>query len=307
MSDRLASIPPDHLLLMARNWTLGGDNYNISAAHVTKVLASAAARGNNEESGWLLDKLHNIPEFGEDLKAKWRWVAEIMATEDSPRAQYYQGVALWQLDEDDASLNLLRQSAEAGFAPAMSYLGSVVEDEEEKMAWFRKAAELNDPDGLYELARHVEVGRFELLCEAAARGHAGSMYRLANTFLDRLSPVEVTTLGARHVIYSGNWTFAGPTIEDAKDVSALYAAGRELDGYDQFWDTDEHPHESLLKCVEIYHIITRRARRAALACVLVLKSCLCRDVARIIAKLVYDSRFDAKKWYHMNRLNCTVL
>ena len=55
--DRLASIPPDHLLLMAREWIFG-DNYNRSMAHVTKVLESAAARG-SEESGWLLDKLRS--------------------------------------------------------------------------------------------------------------------------------------------------------------------------------------------------------------------------------------------------------
>ena len=58
--DRLASIPPDHLLLMARAWVFGGenDNWNTSVAHVTKVLESAAARG-CEESGWLLDKLRS--------------------------------------------------------------------------------------------------------------------------------------------------------------------------------------------------------------------------------------------------------
>ena len=62
--DRLASIPPDHLLRMARGWVFGGSN-NTSAAHVTKVLESAATRG-SEESGWLLDKLRSkgaIPEF----------------------------------------------------------------------------------------------------------------------------------------------------------------------------------------------------------------------------------------------------
>ena len=94
--DRLASIPPDHLLLMAREWVLLGINNNTSVAHVTKVLESAAARG-SEESGWLLDKLRSkgaVPEFGRDRKTKWRWVAEIMATEDSPRAQYYRGRAL---------------------------------------------------------------------------------------------------------------------------------------------------------------------------------------------------------------------
>ena len=93
--DRLASIPPDHLLLMARAWVVGG-NYNTSVGHVTKVLESAAARG-SEESGWLLDKLRSngaIPEFGIDWEARLRWMAEIMATEDTSQAQYYLGRAL---------------------------------------------------------------------------------------------------------------------------------------------------------------------------------------------------------------------
>ena len=59
--DRLPSIPPDHLLLMARAWVFGGI-CNTSVAHGTKVLESAAARG-SEESGWLLDK----------LRSKLRW------------------------------------------------------------------------------------------------------------------------------------------------------------------------------------------------------------------------------------------
>ena len=92
MRDRLASIPPDHLLLMAREWVFDG-SINTSVAHVTKVLESAAARG-SEESGWLLDKLRSkgaIPEFGWDRKTKVRWLAEIMATEDSSPAHYYRG------------------------------------------------------------------------------------------------------------------------------------------------------------------------------------------------------------------------
>ena len=67
-TDRLASIPPDHLLLMAREWVFGGYNDNTSVAHVIKVLESAAARG-SEESGWLLNKLRSmgdVPEFGND-------------------------------------------------------------------------------------------------------------------------------------------------------------------------------------------------------------------------------------------------
>ena len=57
--DRLTSIPPDHLLLMARKSLFGGSyNFSKSTSHATKVLESVAARG-SEESGWLLDKLRS--------------------------------------------------------------------------------------------------------------------------------------------------------------------------------------------------------------------------------------------------------
>jgi TPR repeat protein len=198
--DRLASIPPDHLLLIARAWIFcDGFNQNKSATHVTKVLEAAASKGgDNDESGWLLDKLRPVPEFGKDWEAKRRWIAEIMAAEASPWAQYYRGRSLWGLDNRDCGLKLLRQSAEAGYAPAMSYLGIALgRSSEDWLTWLRKAAELKDPDGLCQSASRVKEEReFELLLEAAARGRALSMLRLANIFSDRLSPVETATFCA---------------------------------------------------------------------------------------------------------------
>ena len=308
---RLASIPPDHLLLMAREWVLSGFNRNTSVAHVTRALESAAARG-SEESGWLLDKLRSkgdIPEFGKYQLPKLRWFAEIMATEDSPRAQFYRGRALRWLGDGDSGLKLLWQSAEAGFAPAMSELGVVVRDRADGIALIRKAAELNDPDGLFLLANRVKEGRFELLCEAASRGHADSTCRLAGDFSDRLSSVEVATFGARFVLYSGNHVFVGPGIEDmvqrsragslgANDVAVLYAAGRELEGYDQLWDAGRHPNEVLIRCVDIYLAVMHRARRAALQTVAGLREIgLPRDVAVLIGRIVYETRTDAWAWW----------
>ena len=310
--DRLASIPPDHLLLMAREWVLGDgyNTFNKSVAHVTKVLESAAARG-SEESGWLLDKLRSkgaIPEFGDDWSSKWRWVAEIIATEGSPWAQYYRGVALLELGEEDAGLKLLRQSAEAGFAPAMSWLGANVKGDE-KFAWIRKAAELNDPDGLNSLADLVEESRFELLCKAAARGHARSMWRLANIFSDRLSPVEVATFDARHVLYTGDRIFIGPVVGatvqrlraeslEANDVPVLRAAGRELEGYDKLWDAGRPLDASRMRCIDLYLTVTHGARRAALQTVAGLREIgLPRDVALLIGRAVYATRTDAWSWW----------
>ena len=208
-------------------------------------------------------------------------------------------------------MKLLRQSAEAGFAPAMSWLGVELDDEEEKMAWMLKAAELNDPDWLYELSCRVEIGGFELLCEAAARGHALSMWRLAELFLDRLLPVEAATFGARYVLYSGSKALITPQIRDASrrldsqqadanDVAVLCAAGRELEGYDQLWDNGRRPHETFLRCIDLSLSVTHRARRAALQTVAGLREVgLPRNVAVLIGKLVCATRTDAWScWEH---------
>jgi hypothetical protein len=315
MSDRLALIPPDHLLLIAREWISNGYNENSSVKHVTKVLESAAARG-DKESGWLLDKLRSrggVPEFGL-VVAKRRWVEEVMASDDSPWAQYYRGEALWRRNEIDAGSKLLKQSAEAGFAPAMSWFGSTLAEGEEKMAWVCKAAKLNDPDGLYHLALRVTIGVFELLCAAAARGHVKSMRRLVGQFADRFSAVEVATLDARHVFYCGNSWYVRPGVRnsvqqckvnslDANNIAVVCATGRELEGYDQFWDSGKHPHDSHVQCIDIYLAVTHRARRAALQTVAGLRELgLPRDVAVLIGKMVYATRTDAWSWWKSNIL-----
>jgi hypothetical protein len=305
--DKLRSIPPDHLLLIAREWVLcGDDTWNTSTAHVTKVLE--AAKDVSEESGWLLDKLRSkgdIPEFGDDEDAKLRWVAEIMATDNSPRAQYYRGRALWELgDDDDDCLKLLRQSADAGFAPAMSELGSNFEDEE-GLAWLQRAGALNDPEALREMAlRSTDRKRFELLSEAASRGHADSMYLLASEFADRLTTVETATFDARYILYTCDLTHEIRSVVEyaGGDLAVLYAVGRELEGYEQFWDTDKHPHGVYLPCIDVYLTVMHRARQAALQAVTGLRQYLGgRDVARLIGKIVYGTRqSDAHEWWRMD-------
>lgn len=288
--DKLKSIPPDHLLLMARGWIFDY-NYNKSVAHVTNVL-EAAAKG-SEESDWLLDKLRSkceIPKFNDNLHFNWTWLAEIMSTEDSPRAKYYRGVSLWLLgDSEDNVMELMRQSAEAGFAPAMSWLGDKDDDSE----WLCKAVELKDPDGIYALA-HDDMD-FELLCEAAALGNTDSMYLLARNFQDRLSHIEIATFEARRILYGG---WGNCKMVNSKDIDVVYVTGRELEGYEQFWDKYNYLDESYLRCIDVYLTVMHRARQAALQTVTGLGRFVGRDVARLIGKMVYNTReSDSDAWW----------
>ena len=289
--DKLKSIPPGHLLLMARGWLFGHNN-NKSVAHVTNVL-EAAARG-SEESDWLLDKLRSkgeIPKFHANWHENWSWLAEIMSTEDSPRAKYYRGVSLWMIGYSGYDwMEPMRQSAEAGFAPAMSWLG----DKDDDNKWLCKAVELKDPDGLYQLAYDGDKREFELLCEAAARGNTDSMYLLARNFPDRLSPVEAATFEARRILYDG----FGHDKASLKDLDVVYVTGRELEGYERFWDKRNYLDNSYLHCIDVYLTVMHRARQAALQTVTGLRRFVGRDVARLIGKMVYNTRqSDSYVWW----------
>ena len=69
-----------------------------------------------------------------------------------------------------------------------------------------------------------------------------------------------------------------------------YADGRELDGYEEFWDPGRHPHESWFPSIRLYREVTNQYRRAALQVVVALRPRLGRDVARMIGMMVYRSR-----------------
>ena len=89
----------------------------------------------------------------------------------------------------------------------------------------------------------------------------------------------------------------------AEALQILFVIGRELDGVDQFWDTNKKILPNWQRCVDVYLTVTRRARVAALQTVFAMKNfvvgCrrLGRDLATLLAKLVYVSREEAIAWY----------
>lgn len=61
--------------------------------------------------------------------------------------------------------------------------------------------------------------------------------------------------------------------------------------YEQLWDDNIRLIPKLQKYVNIYATVTERARRAALQITFGLRTYLGRDVARMIGKMVYATRF----------------
>jgi hypothetical protein len=86
-------------------------------------------------------------------------------------------------------------------------------------------------------------------------------------------------------------------------LQILFVIGRELDGVDHFWDTNKKLAPDWQRCVDVYLAVTRRARVAALQTVFAMKTFVVgcrpmgRDVATLLAKLVYESREEAIAWY----------
>jgi len=306
---KLDTIPADWLLLVAREWASGDYNDNQSAAHVTKVLESAASRG-NEEAGWLLavmtrnGPIPNVTAHSHDYS---EWLAKIMTAEEGPRAQYYRGRELARLPEpqihDDVDA-LLLCSAESGFAPAMAEL-IYSRFDESGMKWLKMAAERNDPYGLFRLGELAAAGetsrRFQLWEAAAKLGHALSMSRLTHFFLG-VAGLDWAILRARYILLTADQHSMDGLdhvfYHENADVQLMFVVGRELEGYDQFWDEGRRLEAHFERCIDLFLTVSHRARLAALQTMAMLRRHhgFPRDVAMLIARRVYQTRDDASVW-----------
>lgn len=280
--DKLLLITPMQLLIIVRDWLFGF----YAICDMIHVLRSAAER-DDEESIWLMGKIHDIPKFGSAWKLRLQWLVSTMTTDDSSYANYYRGRALFRLGEKDTGIMFLRKSANAGFASAMAELGyCLVLEGIKEIGWMEKAAEREDPDGFYWVA--VGENSFKHLRNAVSRGHIYAMNVLALSHKCKLSPVDILTFQARYMLLSGD--------EHKMDNSYHFIIGRELEGYEQLWGSYWKPKKEYLGSIELYLDITHRARRAALQTTVGLRMRLGRDVARLIGKMVYESRDDVEVW-----------
>ena len=270
-------LPATHLLQAARRWMFSTQKkwYGDTMRFAMNLLRMAG----DDESKWLLKKLNAVRgSFG----GKYYWIDAAMMGEDSPRANYYRGRAFRHRDEMDSALRFLRRSAEAGFAPAMIEMANF--GTTDQVEWIRKAVDLDDPTGWFKLGPM----RFDDLCRAAERGHILSHKILSSRFFERFSKIEVATFRARYVLLSRDGDYAGERRYES--VQEKFVMGRELEGYEAFWGPHHGLHKRYQKCIRIYLDITERARRAALQTTFGLREILGRDVARMIGRMVYETR-----------------
>lgn len=266
--DKLLSIPPDHLLLMAFRWICDLEQ---STAYAVKLLESASIRG-HKESDWLLEKVRTIPPKAESKTAKRLWLDKVMKNEDNPWANFYRGFIATLFG---GNRDLLKRSSDAGFTRAMAHMAD--------HAWILKSAELNDPHGLFLRYRWIDHN-VDTLLRAANLGSLESMARLIDDHYDQISTEDFSIFTGRYLLGTG--------YHRKLHHSDPYLIGRELEGYEQFWDPVYYPNNEYQDCIQLYLDTIHLARRAALQMTFGLRPILGRDVAQMIGKMVYEMRTD---------------
>jgi hypothetical protein len=299
--DKLLSIPVDHILLLVRECIFGSrscSQFDLET-HVKKLLESCIKRG-DDESSWLFEKLRDISLCEENIIARSTSLANIMAMEDTPRAQYYEGMLrLWF--DDNLSIKLLLRSANSGFVPAMAAIG----EELKSLHWIKKAAKRKDPFGLWLLGSHKKNMRdydYNFIFAAAECGYDWAMRVVGLHYSMRLpSWNDALRYYARYILYSMNDNDCGNYIRtdttNTNDLKGMYVIGSEIEGYAALWYQNYEPQRCLLKCIEVYLTIMHHARRAALQATGEFRRHVGRDVAGLIGKMVYNTRTDVQVWW----------
>jgi hypothetical protein len=164
-SRRPLSIPPEHILLIAREKLFNGESH----IDLDKVLSLGVG---NEECDWLLANYKQLK------------------LEPSGRADYY--IAILS-DDPEVKRRLLRQSADKGFLPAMAEFGFSYGQYD----IFLQAVKLEDPLALF----YYGFGEKDqdALLKSATLGHSGAMLRLElNYDDDRFLGLSILYGGREH-------------------------------------------------------------------------------------------------------------
>jgi hypothetical protein len=239
---KVKTLPTGWLITLVRTWKHNLYRWNDQMLSVVNELTE---RG-NEEGQWLMNQVEN-----------------------SPIALYY----TWH-----HNIEYLQQSANAGFAPAMTKLYQITRERH----WLDKALLHQEPLAL------TYNGYFYKAAEL------GCIRAVADILADDDDPPNMRLLQAQHVFLSGGmWPVVH--MERCKwTLLCYYTLGRTLEGFYDIWGK---PLDD--RCtINLYLTVSHRARQAALQTVSALRQMLGRDVAQLIGKLVYSTReTDVDSWW----------
>jgi len=128
------------------------------------------------------------------------------ATLGDPVAQSRYGQRIEKTDPKQA-IELFRAAAQAGEPAAMSRVAFYSETDGDKLMWYTKAAEANNGDALYWMARRAETsgdrdGALRLYRRALGQGHAGATAQLAKLTGDKTMMKAAAEAGDADALYA---------------------------------------------------------------------------------------------------------
>jgi hypothetical protein len=292
----------EHLFLAAREalFTVGSPLCVIKTLDAAIAAFGGGGSGENaEEARWLRDVLGERNYVCSDLHNRLILLIEDIVSIAGPRACYYRGRSLIAIYCFSEGFSQLKLAANDGNTAAAGELWKYNPDVNNRQH--------GDPNGVYYSAQKCvsHARRLELLRRAALAGLPAAMTKLIREFAHQLSDIECVIFAARRVLFSaGNNGFI-PNLVPSLNRSYYFYIGRELQDYKKLWKDDEDlSNDEWQACVSYYHAVTAMARRAALQTGFVLRPLCGRDVARMIAQMVYKTRYtDTKAWSVPNLLN----
>lgn len=283
-----------------------------------KCLRLAAAQG-HEEAIFLnkhFETYGATPAYGNPNNTVMTFSRHSFERNDDPRALKY---ALWFMEPYERNSTLLWRLAEDGEAMAQYMVAQHTKwlnDIDGAIRWHRKAAEQNFAPSIYKLSRLSRNGKVDtaqsdaLLFRAAQLGYGDAVSLLGDNFrwneFTAVSPVMRTRFQARlimirtlqHAAILANIVKFRDSRLPKEGIGKVFAIGQEFDDYIKYYpELNDKMSSAVQPSVKIYQQMTSSSRHANVQTILIMRKLgVCRDVAILIAKLVYASRAESD-WY----------
>jgi hypothetical protein len=259
---------------------------------VHRVLSLAALKG-SDDAQWLLGRIH--------LRASGGRGAGLNVADQDPRAVAYFYMRELRVQSHHLAAPLLQQTG----------LGKVIlanrGSRGDKIRLLSEAAAEGEPVAFALLAM-CDLGQTEAQ-KSARKKYAADRYEFCGILNESLKREELILTIRRNLVYGLCLESTYGTDYDNRGLSdlALWTTGgvcvigKELDGCEEIYGSALHSNvDSELfakECIRAYRGVTHACRRACLCTVFCLRRPLGRDVATMIAKMIYrETRHDMEMW-----------
>lgn len=303
----------DYLFTLGQYYLLDED---IGSAIRFLRLANAK---DHEEATWLISLIDQTPfiETENGYNEIVHWCRSLFDNDDSDRALCYR---LWF--DTVLDLELSKYAADTGNAVGQYhyYMLSYRRENPKDLIYLEKAAAQNFPKAIEELAKRtwskihnidLRSRRAELFLRGAELGNFFCIKKISELYAKITDPSKEDKINAAKWICR-SYIWGDRSVNFADDLNLIgsrlnlnyidniyyyFTVGREADGYDEFFPIfNEKEYDALCEASRYYRMILSAARESSLCTLWTLRPILSKDVATVIAKMVYDSRLDPMVW-----------